>query len=185
MTQLIVPVEPRRLMGSAVVPAASVLTTSKTSSIPRQGARFLFIGSAGTAVQLGLFAASSPAVGVQIASVASWLISTLVTNAAHRAVTFGVRGAASNRVDQLAALLTCLVGLTITSMVLAQLSDATGTSGLIAILAVNAAVGAGRFVGMRWWLGGSGRRSATRLAVALNTARDNWHDHHRFCGLHR
>jgi len=111
------------------------------------------VGSAGTALQLVLYAATSVVLGAQIASIAAWLISTVVTNAAHRALTFRVRGSLRNRSDQVAAFLTCVVGLAITSAVLAQLPDPTGTSGLFAILAVNVVVGAARFVGMRWWLG--------------------------------
>jgi len=152
-----------------------VATPVNSGSLGGQGVRFTAIGSAGTVLQLGLYAATSAFLGAQVASVASWLISTLVTNAAHRAVTFGVRGAARNRSDQIAAFVTCLVGLLITSIVLAELPDATGTSGVIAILAVNTVVGAARFVGMRWWLSPSGRRFGLQLAVAGHAVQDGLH----------
>ncbi len=147
---------------------------ARSSAIGRQGARFFLVGTAGTALQLGLYAATAELSGAQVASVASWLISTLLTNAAHRAVTFGVRGAEKNRSDQLIALLSCVVGLLITSLVLARLPDADGVSGVVAILVVNVIVGAARFGGLRWWLGGSGRRFGTQSALAGHAALDTW-----------
>ena len=174
MTQLILPVEEQPVRSAPVV---------LSNSISGQGLRFFLIGSAGTALQLGLFAGSSWVVGAQVASVASWLISTLVTNAAHRAVTFGVRGAERNRSDQVAAFLTCLVGLLITSLVLAELPDADGISDLVAILAVNTVVGAARFGGMRWWLSGSGRRLATQVAGTVRAITESWHTHRDVSGL--
>jgi putative flippase GtrA len=133
------------------------------------------VGSAGTALQLGLFATTSVVLGAQIASIAAWLISTVVTNGAHRALTFGVHGSLRNRSDQVAAFLTSVVGLAVTSAVLAQLTDATGTSGLVAILAVNVVVGAARFVGMRWWLGESGHRRNVGNATATGARPDRGH----------
>jgi len=173
MTQLISTAE------APVITRAAVTS----GSITGQGARFTAVGSAGTLLQLGLFAASSDLLGAQIASIASWLLSTLATNAAHRALTFGVRGAERNRSDQVVAFLTCVVGLLITSVVLAQLPDADGVSGLIAILAVNTVVGAARFVGMRWWLSEAGGRFGAQVAAAEHAARDSWQAH-RMSGLH-
>ncbi len=173
MTQLISP-----------IPAPAAAAVAPSGSISGQGARFLAVGSAGTILQLGLYAAGADLLGAQIASVAAWLISTLVTNAAHRAVTFGVRGAERNRADQLVALLTCIVGLLITSLVLAELPDADGISGVIAILAVNTVVGAARFVGMRWWLGGAGQRFSGQVASATHAVRGGFRDHRPVSGLH-
>ena len=140
-----------------------------------QGLRFVVVGSAGTLLQLGLYASSADLIGAQIASVAAWLVSTLVTNAAHRALTFGVRGGERNRADQFAAFLTCLVGLLITSIVLAHIPDADGASGIIAILAVNSLAGAGRFGGMRWWLSAAGQRFGVHLSAMTKAARGGWH----------
>lgn len=156
MTQSILP-------GSAPVPApASTSRLAPSGSIGGQGLRFLLVGSAGTILQLGLYAVGATFIGVQIASVAAWLVSTLVTNAAHRALTFGVHGAERNRADQFVAFLTCVVGLLITSVVLAELPDADGISGVIAILAVNVTVGGARFAGLRWWLGAARQRFSSR-----------------------
>ncbi len=155
----------------------------ESGSIGGQGIRFFLIGSTGTALQLGLYAVSATLIGAQVASVASWLISTLVTNAAHRAFTFGVHSNERNRSDQVAAFFTCLVGLLITSVVLAELPNATGLAGVIAILAVNTVVGAGRFFGMRWWLSDSGRRVATRITAVGHAATQAWNSHGGPLGL--
>lgn len=153
-------------------------------SLRTQGVRFFLVGSAGTVLQLGLYAATATFIGPQVASIASWLVSTVVTNAAHRALTFGVRGAQRNRTDQLAAFLTCLVGLLITSLVLAELPDADGISGVIAILAVNTVVGAARFVGMRWWLSTSGQRFGSHVGSAVHAMSQSLHGHGPMSGLH-
>ncbi len=158
MTQLTLTAGPR-----AEGPAPSL----ESGSIGGQGLRFFLIGSTGTALQLGLYALSATLVGVQVAAVASWLVSTLATNAAHRAFTFGVRGNQRNRTDQIAAFITCLVGLVVTSAVLDEVPEAAWITGVAAILVVNTVVGAARFVGMRWWLGDSGRRVGTRLAAVV------------------
>jgi putative flippase GtrA len=175
MTQLI--------LASDAVPAEAPAGV-ESSSIGGQGIRFFLIGSSGTALQLGLYAATAALIGAQVASVASWLISTLVTNAAHRAFTFGVRGNERNRSDQIAAFVTCVVGLLVTSVVLAELPNATGVAGVIAILAVNTVVGAGRFVGMRWWLSDSGRRVGAQFAVLARSAKHASDSRIGLTGLH-
>ncbi len=164
--------------------AAPEAAASEAGSIRRQGIKFFLVGSAGTGLQLGLYAASAVLIGAQIASIASWLMSTLATNATHRALTFGVRGPARNSADQAAAFITCLVGLLVTSLVLAELPNATGLSGVIAILVVNTVVGAGRFFGMRWWLGDAGRRLGAQLALAARAAKNSWQHRSRMSGLH-
>ncbi len=152
------------------VAADAVALVADTPSIGRQGVRFTAIGSAGTGVQLGLYAVISAVIGAQLASIASWFLSTLLTNAAHRAVTFDVHGSRGKRSDQVAAFLTCVLALGLTSFALTRLSDPDGVSGLIAIVAVNTFVGAGRFAGMRWWLGDAGQQARSRLSAAARTA---------------
>lgn len=159
-----------QLITSGPLPAPST-PVAISGTIRAQGIRFAGVGSAGTILQLGLYAATATFIGAQVASIASWLVSTLVTNATHRAVTFGVHGTRRNRSDQLVAFLTCVVGLLITSLVLSELSDADGLSGVIAILAVNTIVGAARFVGMRWWLSASGQRFGSRLGSVASAIR--------------
>jgi putative flippase GtrA len=151
-----------------VTRAGSSGQSTNQNSVRNQGARFTVIGSAGTALRLAVFAAISELTGAQVASVISWLLSTLVTNAAHRSLTFGVHGAQHNRSDQLVAFTTSLVGLAISAIVLARLNDADGTAGLIAILAVNTLVGAARFAGLRWWLRRSNSGTPTMLRDPAN-----------------
>jgi putative flippase GtrA len=160
-------------MTHSMVPQSASAPVAPSGSIGGQGVRFFLIGSVGTILQLGVYAAGATLVGAQFASVVSWLVSTLVTNAAHRALTFGVRGAQRNRADQSVAFLTSVVGLLITSLVLAELPDADGISGLMAILAVNTVVGIGRFVGLRWWLGEGGPRVSRRARSAPLAMREH------------
>jgi putative flippase GtrA len=148
----------------AAGPAAS-------ASLTRQGSRFTVVGSAGTGLQLGLYAVLVALIGAQIASAVSWLLSTLVTNRVHRALTFGVHQHEHSRSDQTVAFMTSLAGLGLTSIVLADLADASGLAGLIAILVVNIAVGAGRFFGLRWWLAGSGAHILDAVAQSAATVR--------------
>ena len=160
-------------MTQALSIASPPVTTTPTASLTKQGSRFTVIGSAGTGLQLGLYALLATVVGAQIASAVSWLLSTLVTNKLHRALTFNVHAHEHNGSDQTVAFATSLTGLGITSIVLAQLPDASGPAGLIAILAVNIAVGAGRFFGLRWWLGGSGRHFVDAVTLSITSARNS------------
>ena len=152
---------------------AAVAAVAPPASLTRQGSRFTVVGSAGTGLQLGLYAVLVALIGAQIASAVSWLLSTLVTNRVHRALTFQVHDHEHSGSDQTVAFITSLAGLGLTSIVLADLADASGLAGLIAILAVNIAVGAGRFFGLRWWLGNSGRHLAAAVAGTAVAARNH------------
>lgn len=171
--------EPSTVARSAVAPPAVATeavapeAVARVASLKRQGSRFTIVGSAGTGLQLGLYAVLVTVIGAQIASALSWLASTVVTNRVHRALTFEVHEHEHNGSDQTVAFVTSLAGLGITSIVLAQLADADGLAGVLAILAVNSAVGAGRFFGLRWWLGGAGRHLAAAVSTSMLTARDN------------
>src|SRR6478609_8797613 len=55
------------------------------------------------------------------------------------------------RSDRAVGLITSLAGLGASSLVLAMLAQPDGLSGTIALIAVNAAVGALRFFALRWW----------------------------------
>ena len=157
---------------------ATSISSSPASSVVRQGSRFTLVGSAGTGLQLGLYALLATVVGPQVASATSWLVSTVLTNRVHRALTFQVHSAERSRTDSTAAFLTSLVGLGVTAIVLARLTDADGFAGLVAIVAVNITVGAGRFFGLRWWLGGSGRSVLDSVAVTVHTARTHFQTRH-------
>ncbi|GGM04424.1 GtrA family protein [Nakamurella endophytica] len=117
-----------------------------------QAARFAAVGTAGTVLQLVLYLALERPVGSTVAAVLSWCAATVVTNAVHRAVTFGVHDTARRTGDQVVAAGTCLVGLVLTTVAL-DLSPVTGVAAAAAVLAVNAGVGAGRFAVLRWWWG--------------------------------
>lgn len=158
---------------SSVATAPAEPAAAASASLTRQGSRFTIIGSAGTGLQLGLYAVLAAVIGAQIASAVSWLLSTLVTNRFHRALTFQVHEHEHSGSDQTVAFMTSLAGLGLTSIVLADLADASGLAGLIAILAVNIAVGAGRFFGLRWWLGGSGRHIAGAVALTATNVREH------------
>lgn len=170
---------PTAAVSPAIAPSAATPSVAApeavapTASLKRQGSRFTIIGSAGTGLQLGLYAVLGAVLGAQIASALSWLASTLVINRVHRALTFEVHEHEHSGSDQTAAFVTSLAGLGITSIVLAQLADASGLAGVLAILAVNTAVGAGRFFGLRWWLGGSGRRLVDAVSLSVLVARDH------------
>jgi putative flippase GtrA len=124
-----------------------------------QGLRFAMVGTLATLTQLGLYYFLSGSVGSQLANVVSWLVSTLVANAAHQRYTFGVshrgggRGSVRNsgESDQVVGLLTSLAGLGVSSVVLGLLAEPTGVWGTVALVAVNATVGGLRFLVLRWW----------------------------------
>jgi putative flippase GtrA len=116
-----------------------------------QGLRFAVVGSLATVVQLGLYAFLSGSVGAQLANICSWLVATLVANAAHQRVTFR-RSRSRAESDQLFGLLTSLTGLGLSSFTLAVLDQPAGLAGTLALVGVNATVGVLRFVALRWWL---------------------------------
>jgi hypothetical protein len=74
----------------------------------------------------------------------------MVGNAAQQRFTFQVPGARADS-DRAVGLITSLVGLGASSLVLALLAQPDGLSGTIALITVNATVGALRFFALRWW----------------------------------
>jgi putative flippase GtrA len=121
-----------------------------SAGLTAQAIRFAAVGSTATVTQLGLYYFLSGSVGSQLANVISWLIATVLANAAHQRYTFGVTGRTGES-DQLIGLLTSLAGLGVSSAVLALLAQPTGAAGTVALIAVNAGVGALRFAALRWW----------------------------------
>jgi putative flippase GtrA len=122
----------------------------RSGGLTRQGLRFSAVGSLATATQLGLYALMSGLVGAQVANITAWLVSTMVGNAAQQRFTFQVPGARADS-DRAVGLITSLVGLGASSLVLALLAQPDGLSGTIALITVNATVGALRFFALRWW----------------------------------
>ena len=122
----------------------------RSGGLTRQGLRFTAVGSLATATQLALFAMMSGLVGAQVANITAWLVSTMVGNAAQQRFTFQVPGARADS-DRAVGLITSLAGLGASSLVLALLAQPDGLSGTIALVGVNAVVGALRFFALRWW----------------------------------
>jgi hypothetical protein len=139
----------------------------------RQGARFAVVGSLATVGQLALYVFLAGSVGAQLANICAWLISTVAATAAHQHFTFGPStlgprtgdratldhgtldgSGRSGEVDQLVGMATGLAGLGIASVALAVLDQPAGWTAAAALVGVNAAVGALRFLVLRWWLGG-------------------------------
>ena len=87
------------------------------------------------------------------------------TPAAHRRYTFQLTGRASES-DHLVGLVSSLAALGLSSLALLLLVEPTGLVGVVALVAVNAAVGVVRFLALRWWwLGRGPRRRAAAAGV--------------------
>jgi putative flippase GtrA len=125
----------------------------------------MLVGSLSTVIQLGLYAFLAGSVGALLANVCAWLVSTMIGNAAHHRFTFRVAGHPGES-DHLVGVLTSLAGLGLSSLVLVLLDQPTGLTGTIALVAVNAAVGALRFLALRWWLVGRVTGGAPPAALA-------------------
>ena len=139
------------------------ITHRVRTGIAGEGLRFAAVGTAATGAQLTLYAFLTGSVGPQLANVLAWLISTLVANAAHRRYTFQLSGRASEA-DHLVGALSSLAALGLSSVALMLLDEPSGLDGVVALVAVNAVVGAARFVALRWWW--LGRRLRDQLADA-------------------
>lgn len=143
------------------------LTHRVGTGVAGEGLRFAAVGMAATGAQIALYAFLDSSVGPQLANVLAWIASTLVANAAHRRYTFQLTGRASET-DHLVGLVSSLAALGSSSLALVLLDEPTGLDGVVALVAVNAAVGVVRFLALRWWwLGRSLRRGAAvgRAAV--------------------
>jgi len=128
-----------------------------------EGLRFAAVGGATTAAQLALYAFLAASVGPQLANVVAWLVCTLAANAAHRRYTFQLAGRPTEA-DHLVGALSSLAALGLSSLALMLLDEPGGLDGIVALVAVNAVVGAARFGALRWWW--LGRRLRDRLTGA-------------------
>lgn len=149
-----------------------------TGELSRQGLRFAVVGSLATVIQLGLYAFLSGSVGAQLANIMAWLVSTLIGNFAHHRYTFkvarvsthlGPQGRFDDQADHLVGLFTSLAGLGIGSLALDMLGNPTGLAGTIALVGVNSAVGALRFITLHQWFG---RTALTPPVVAAFASGD-------------
>lgn len=132
--------------------AAPTVAAAVTAPVVRQGARFALIGSAGTVLQLLVYVGLTDTLGVTLAGVASWVLSTLATNLAHRVFTFGVRSKNNAASDLTVAFVTCLIGLGLTTLVTTATASLSVLTALIALVGANVVAGSARFVFLRWWL---------------------------------
>ncbi|HYN73831.1 MAG TPA: GtrA family protein [Nakamurella sp.] len=145
----------------------ATLTHRVRTGVTGEGLRFAAVGMAATGAQLALYAFLDGSAGPQLANVLAWLVSTLVANAAHRRYTFQLTGRACER-DHLVGLVSSLAALGLSSLALALLNEPTGLDGVVALVAVNGAVGAVRFLALRWWWLGRGlRRPAAGAGVGV------------------
>jgi putative flippase GtrA len=129
----------------------AVRVVGRRSGWPAQLVRFAVVGGAATVVQLALYAFLADSIGSQLANVVSWLASTVVATEAHRRYSFGTAGPgaeADHAVGALTSVLTLLLG----TVTLAALANPTGFAGVLALCAVNGAMGLLRFGALRWWM---------------------------------
>ncbi|HEY5878341.1 MAG TPA: GtrA family protein [Nakamurella sp.] len=133
--------------------AMAVLRRGGRPAWAAQLIRFGLVGGAASVVQLAMYAFLADSIGSQAANIASWLVSTLVATEAHRRYSFGstTSGAES---DHVVGILTSVLTLLLSSVALAALDNPTGTTGVLALIAVNGLVGVLRFVTLRWWMVG-------------------------------
>lgn len=115
--------------------------------------RFAGAGGLGMVAYLTLYALWQLVSPMAVANVIAWTISTLLTNAAQRRFAFGVTDEADRRTDSAIAMGSSLAELVISAMVIAAIpTSAAAWIAMAAIWAVNAVIGGGRFLLMRWWL---------------------------------
>jgi len=117
----------------------------------RQGARFTLVGSAGTGAYVLLYLALTGPLGSLPANGVAWLLTTVVTNNLHRWFTFGATRARTPGADEIVGLVSSLISLLLTTVALGLLDFASGPMQVIALVSVNAVVGAGRFMLLRGW----------------------------------
>lgn len=102
---------------------------------------------------LALFAVLGPWMPAVLANVIGWSVSTLGANELQRRWAFGVIDAHTHRADQAIALTASLIGLALSTVILANVPDGfSSLAGIAIILLINLIIGSGRFILMRWWL---------------------------------
>lgn len=139
------------------------------SSFIAQAARYLAVGSSGMVLYLGAYAAFTMVLSAVASNVVAWVISTVVSNAAHRRVTFGVSGPESARADAAIGMMTSLLGLVLSSVAVTLAASASGPVQLLALLGGSSIAGSTRFLVMRWWLGRTHSAPAAPQAVGIRS----------------
>ena len=113
--------------------------------------RFVAVGTAGTVLQLGMFAVLASYVNAVAAGATAWIVSTVVTNAAQSVLTFRTGSTRGVAAAQVVAFLSCLVALSLATGVAVLLCEQPTPARLAALAAVNSVTGIGRFALLRWW----------------------------------
>jgi putative flippase GtrA len=126
-----------------------------TDHAPAQFARFVLVGASASLVYAGLFLMLA-GLGTQAANAVAVVASTALANELHRRLTFRAGDRVGWMTAQWAGGGLALAGLAASSLTLAALEVGTGPSeplvSVIAVWAVNGAVGLARFVVLRWLL---------------------------------
>lgn len=130
-------------------PSAEAAVTNTAPAHPLT--RFIGVGGIATVVQLGLLAGLATVIEQTWANLIAWTVSTLIANAAHRRVTFGIHDPAGARRDMLVATIFSIAALVLSTAALSQLQISHAVGAVLVLVAVNALVGAVRYAALHWW----------------------------------
>ncbi len=113
--------------------------------------RFVGVGGVATVVQLGLLAGLTLVIDEAWANLMAWSVSTLIANAAHRRLTFGIHDRAGARRDIVVATAFSIVALVVSTAMLNHLEISDAVGAVLVLVAVNTVVGGVRYVALHWW----------------------------------
>jgi putative flippase GtrA len=144
----------KTLSGAARIPVPARVSQAR---LPRgmaaQLPRFAVVGVVSTLAYLLLFSGLRQAIPVLAANAIALLVTAVANTAANRRFTFGVTGSAGAMRHQFEGLIAFLVGLALTSGVLALLPDGVSHGvELVAVVVANALATLVRFLLLRVWV---------------------------------
>ncbi|MEU7829171.1 bifunctional glycosyltransferase family 2/GtrA family protein [Nonomuraea sp. NPDC049129] len=144
----------KTLSGAARIPVPARVSQAR---LPRgmaaQLPRFAVVGVVSTLAYLLLFSGLRQAIPVLAANAIALLVTAVANTAANRRFTFGVTGSAGAMRHQFEGLIAFLVGLALTSGVLALLPDGVSHGvELVAVVVANAVATLVRFLLLRVWV---------------------------------
>ena len=116
-----------------------------------QALRYLVVGMSGSVLYIGAYVALELVMTPTLANLIAWLISTVLCNAAHRRLTFGISGGRSAGLDAVFGLLTCVIGLLLSTVAVSLVSASSDLVQVSALLIGSGVGGAVRFLLLRWW----------------------------------
>ncbi len=144
-------------LGARLPPAAR----DALAELSRQLGRFTLVGAAGTLVYLALFVVLSEGLSAEAANAVALSLVALASSAAHRRLTFAVRGPARRARQLTEALLVYGLGLALTTGSLAALDAVAPGAGralqVATLIGATALSGLVRFVLLRGWVFHPGR----------------------------